>query len=122
MASKAAKIFKLEGTNREYSPIIQMFRTVLLGRVANNPLRFPNEVCEHPGPEANIPPGPSHKLSGNYYFTRDGRREVTFPSLIADETKAKAIASGEGTTEDAGTAVATRQKSKTPGTLYRYSE
>ena len=97
-----------------------MFRTVLLGRVANNPLRFPNEVCEHPGPEANLPPGPSHKLSGNYYFTRDGRREVTFPSLIADETKA--IASGEGTTEDAGTAVATRQKSKTPGTLYRYSE
>ena len=116
MASKAAKVAV---EHRAYSPIIQGLRTLLLGRVANNPLRFLDECAERPGPEANLPPGPSHKLHSNYYHTRDARREVTFPTMIADETKTKAISAGEAET---GAAVVQRVKSKTPGTLYRYSE
>ena len=116
MASKAAKVAV---EHRAYSPIIQAIRTVLLGRVANNPLRFLDECAERPGPEANLPPGPSHKLHSNYYHTRDGRREVTLPTMIADGTKTKALSAGETET---GAAVVERVKSTKPGTLYRYSE
>ena len=110
--------------HRAYSPIIQMLRTVLLGRKANNPLRFLDECASRPGPEPNLPVGPSHKLFENYYFTRDARREVTFPTVLADETKTKAITAGveESATPETGTAVTERVKSKTPGTLWRYSE
>ena len=110
--------------HRAYSPIIQMLRTVLLGRKANNPLRFLDECAERPGPEANLPPGPSHKLFENYYYTRDARREVAFPSIIADETKTKAITAGveESATLETSAPVAAAVKSKTPGQLFRYSE
>ena len=121
ISEMASKVAKVAVENRAYSPIIQRVRYWLLGREANNPLRFLNECAERPGPEANLPDGPSHKLYENYYYTRDGRREVGFPAVIADETKTKAISAGEASS-DAGTAVAARVKSKTPGTLFRYSE
>ena len=41
--------------------------------------------------------GPSHKLSANGYYTRDGRREVHPPTLLADGTMA--LASGEASVE-----------------------
>ena len=119
MSSRAAK---LAVETREYSPIVQFIRHVLLGRKNNNPLRFPAQCADRPGPEANLPEGPSHKLFANYYHTRDGRREVTFPTVLADETKTKALAAGAEESSEAGAAVIQRVKSKTPGTLYRYSE
>ena len=120
----ASKVAKAAVENRAWSPIIQAVKTVLLGRVENNPLRFPNQMTERPGPEANLPPGPSHKLSGNYYYTRDGRREVAFPDVIADETKTKAIAAGgeEGSAETAPAVVVKQTGKRTPGALFRYSE
>ena len=35
----------------------------------------------------NLPEGPSHKLAANGYYTRDGRREVHPPTVLADGTK-----------------------------------
>lgn len=119
MASKAAKVAV---EHRAYSPIIQKLRNLLLGRVDNNPLRFLDQCADRPGPEPNLPEGPSHKLFSNYYHTRDARREVTFPTMIADETKTKALSAGGEETSETGAAVVERVKSKTPGTLYRYSE
>ena len=41
--------------------------------------------------------GPSHKLAANGYYTRDGRREVHPPTVLADGTVA--LASGEAAVE-----------------------
>ena len=111
--------------HRAYSPIIQMLRTLLLGRKANNPLRFIDECAPRPGPSPNLPEGPSHKLSENCYYTRDARREVNFPTSIADATKTKAITAGvedSAAISETTATIAARVKSKTPGTLYKYSQ
>ncbi|KAH6940455.1 hypothetical protein HPB50_000062 [Hyalomma asiaticum] len=49
-------------------------------------LRFPDELSTRSPPPPNLPPGPACKLSDNYYYTRDGRREVGYPKLIFDST------------------------------------
>jgi len=120
MSSKVAKAAYQTVEHRTVSPLLVKLRTLLLGRACNNPLRFLDESADRPGPEANLPDGPSHKLYENYYYTRDGRREVGFPTILADATKAKALSSGEAS--DAGAAVAPRVKTKAPGAVFHYSE
>jgi len=103
---------------RDVGPFLKLVRSFLLGRTHANNLRFQQKLAPRPGPEANLPEGPSHKLSSNYYFTRDGRREVARPAVLADAAQGvKAIAAGEG-----GTVAAVAKKSKTPGKAYNYSD
>ena len=47
-------------------------------------------------PEPSLPPGISHKLASNYYYTRDGRRESQPPKQVVADTTAK-LESGEAT-------------------------
>jgi len=99
---------------REIGPMMAKLREVLLGRKHMNPLRFPHVVATRDWDTVtpNLPEGPSHKLSANGYYTRDGRREVHPPTVLADGTKA--LESGEG----AGAVVA---RKNTPGRVYQYS-
>ena len=101
---------------REISPMLIKVRQVLIGRPGMNPLRFPKEFAPRPGPEANLPPGPSHKLAANYYLSRDGRRSVAPPEVVASAQKV--IASGQAQVAE----VAPRKMSKTPGPFYSYSD
>lgn len=105
--------------------MLQRVREFLLGRKLKIALRFQDGLAERPGPEANLPEGPAHKVAFNYYYARDARREVTFPTMLADNTKdaaAKALPSGsdaQGTVAPTTTLSSSRQK--TPGKLFNYS-
>lgn len=102
---------------RDVGPLVAAFRRFLLGRQHVNNLRFQDKLAPRPGPEANLPEGVSHKLANNYYYTRDARREVAPPTLLADGTKAqKVIEAGDGGAQ------APVKKTKVPGRLYNYSQ
>lgn len=99
-ASRAARI-----EVRDVSPFLQTLRNFLLGRKHTQALRFPQDVATRSPPLPELPDGPAHKLSANYYYTRDGRREVGPPEIIATGTKQV-------------TAEASAVKRVTPGTVY----
>ena len=110
---------------REVSPFLQRLRSFLLGRDPVNPLRFQKDCAPRPGPEANLVEGPAHKLSSNYYFTRDGRREVGLPTTIADNwavMKALPAEAGKGAPGGVASAVvaAFPKMGVTPGKKFDY--
>jgi NADH dehydrogenase (ubiquinone) 1 alpha subcomplex subunit 7 len=108
---------------REISPALQLLREFLTGRRTTNPLRFQQALAPRPGPGANLPEGPAHKVAANYYYARDARREVHPPTVVVDKAAPRALPAGGG--DAAAAAVATSggvARAKTPGKFYNYSQ
>ncbi|XP_054707598.1 NADH dehydrogenase [ubiquinone] 1 alpha subcomplex subunit 7-like [Uloborus diversus] len=107
---------------RDLSPFLRWFRKILLGREFKNSLRFQDKVATR-SPEAPIlPDGPSHKLSENYYFTRDARHTARPPLVLSAGIQKKAVTDGmKGDT--ASKAVASKTlKTILPGISYKWQE
>ncbi|XP_060586604.1 NADH dehydrogenase [ubiquinone] 1 alpha subcomplex subunit 7-like [Ruditapes philippinarum] len=78
------------------TPIIRKLTDLLCRRHVKNGLRMPDDLVLRSMPPPILPDGPSHKLSDNYYYTRDGRREESPPVHIYTGSTTMAIESGKG--------------------------
>lgn len=99
---------------RDISPLLQALRNFLLGRKHTNALRFEPLVSARTQPPPQIPDGVSHKHAHNYYYTRDGRREVAPPT---DCTKQLLEASS-----DKGAPKQAANVRPTPGQIYHWDK
>ncbi|XP_033211470.1 NADH dehydrogenase [ubiquinone] 1 alpha subcomplex subunit 7-like [Belonocnema kinseyi] len=97
--------------HRTVSPIIETFRAVLRGRNHKNALRYSDLVSRRVQPPPDVPGGPYHRTTKIYYCTRDARREVQPPLVIASAST-KQIATGKEKTVKA--------KALTPGKPHRW--
>ncbi|XP_003742495.1 NADH dehydrogenase [ubiquinone] 1 alpha subcomplex subunit 7 [Galendromus occidentalis] len=78
---------------RQATQVIKTFRAWLLGRKPNDQNRYVQYQAPRDPPTAKLPGGPAHKLSGNYYFNRDARRQVA-PPVNLGEGQAKLPTAG----------------------------
>ncbi|XP_076043400.1 NADH dehydrogenase [ubiquinone] 1 alpha subcomplex subunit 7-like [Oratosquilla oratoria] len=103
---------------RDVAPILQRIRSFLLGREHTTAHRMEGFYAARTQPDPNLPPGVSHKLSANYYYSRDGRRKVHPAEVLAENEggEVKLLAAAE---EEGAVAVTTRLP-KTPGPNYQY--
>lgn len=97
----------------DVNPFIQKVREFLLGRKHTLALRFQQDIATRTPPPPVLPDGPAHILSANYYCSRDARREVAPPEVIASSQKQ--IAGG-----GSANASVSNPKGVTPGKVYRW--
>lgn len=81
---------------RDITKILQTFRNFLLGRQHKSALRFAQNIAPRTQPFPDLPEGPSHKLSNNYYFRRDARGEVKRPTVIYTGCQPLCLDEGNG--------------------------
>lgn len=84
-------------SRRDIGPFLRRLRDIFLSRKNVNTLRWKPDMSARTQPPPNLPQGPHSKLSGNYYYTRDPRREIKPPLLIANAEEPKAVTAGDGT-------------------------
>ncbi|XP_068151711.1 NADH dehydrogenase [ubiquinone] 1 alpha subcomplex subunit 7 [Drosophila tropicalis] len=100
----------MAAARRDIAPLLQRVRAFLLGREHTLALRFEDGLADRTQPQPEIPDGPSHLYSANYYCQRDARREVNPPiDLVLEQKQLEA----EGTTVP-------KTKLPTPGQVYSW--
>lgn len=92
-------------TPRDVTPVIQILRQVLLGRkyqvIVDNPLRFEkHNIVARTQPLPNLPEGPHHVLSANYYVNRDGSHEVKPPTPLYLASSQKQIGESKSSSSE----------------------
>uniref|UniRef100_A0A7R9G7I3 NADH dehydrogenase [ubiquinone] 1 alpha subcomplex subunit 7 n=1 Tax=Timema shepardi TaxID=629360 RepID=A0A7R9G7I3_TIMSH len=92
-------------------------RDILLGRKYTNALRFADGIAARTQPPPVLPEGPAHKLAANYYYDRDGRREVKPATVLAGPNLAFTLGSGQQSGE---TAISNEKKPPTPGSIWHW--
>jgi len=81
---------------RQVTPIVARLRDALNGRKTVEHNRYHKELAPKDPIPANLPGGPSHLLSANYYCNRDGRREKEAPMIMNNHSQRLFLSSGTG--------------------------
>lgn len=100
---------------RQVTPIIARLRDALNGRKVIEHNRYHKELAPKDGPAANLPGGPSHLLSANYYCDRDGRRAKEAPLIMSNQSQRLLSSSSKTLPVISATKFA---KAPTPGAFY----
>ncbi|KAL7745651.1 hypothetical protein ACLKA6_009864 [Drosophila palustris] len=101
----------MAAARRDIAPFLQRVRAFLLGREHTVALRFEDGLADRTQPPPEIPDGPSHVYSANYYCSRDARRGVNPPIDLVQQHKLLG-AESEAAASKAGS------KLPTPGKVY----
>ncbi|XP_070564251.1 NADH dehydrogenase [ubiquinone] 1 alpha subcomplex subunit 7-like [Ptychodera flava] len=97
---------------------IQWLRNILSGRNYQSKLqlRYAREQSPRTIPEPNLPDGPSHRLSDNYYLSRDGRRLAAKPEIVYSQVKRLPAQAASSTSS-----VLAEKPPPRPGTEYQWN-